>query len=157
MRVAIVPEPGRIEVVYAPVPTTSEYEALVEIPTWSICSGTDTHIVHDQFPMRVYPCVLGHESIGRDIECGAAMRNLKPGDLVLRPTAVRPGETLGGYNSMFGGFAEYGIVADAGAIIADTPRGDAPKLPPFALAQQVTPATFDLDLAGMFITFKENH
>lgn len=79
MRVAIVPEPGRIELVYAPVPTPSEYEALVEIPTWSICSGTDTHIVHDQFPMRVYPCVLGHESIGRDIECGAAMRNLKPG------------------------------------------------------------------------------
>jgi len=155
MQVAIVPEPGRIELVDAPVPTPNEYEALVEILTCSICSGTDTHIVHDQFPMRAYPCVLGHESIGRVIECGAAVRNLKPGDLVLRPTAVRPGEALGGYHSMFGGFAEYGIVADAEAIKADTARGDAPKLPPFATAQQVVPATFDPDLAGAFITFKE--
>lgn len=155
MRVAIVPEPGRIELVDAPIPTPNEYEALVEILTCSICSGTDTHIVYDQFPMRAYPCVLGHESIGRIIECGAAVRNLKPGDLVLRPTAVRPGETLGGYHSMFGGFAEYGIVADAEAMREDTPRGDAPTLPPFATAQQVVPATFDPDLAGAFITFKE--
>jgi len=155
MRAAVVPEPGRIELVELPEPTYNEYEALVEILTCSICSGTDTHIVYDQFPMRAYPCVLGHESIGRVIEVGSAVRNLKPGDLVLRPTAVRPGETLGGYNSMFGSFVEYGIVADAAAIIADTPRDQTPKLPVFATAQQVTPSAFDPDLAGAFITFKE--
>jgi threonine dehydrogenase-like Zn-dependent dehydrogenase len=99
--------------------------------------------------------VLGHESIGRVLEVGPAVRSFRPGDLVLRPTAVRPGETLGPYNSMFGGFAEIGLVADAAAIIADTPRGATPKLPVFATAQQVVPPDFDPDLAGAFITFKE--
>jgi len=155
MRAAVVPAPGRIDLVELPEPSYNDYEALVEILTCSICSGTDTHIVDDHFPMRAYPCVLGHESIGRVIAVGSAVRNLKVGDLVLRPTAVRPGERLGGYNSMFGGFVEVGLVADSAAIIADTPRGEPPKLPPFALAQQVVPPDFDPDLAGAFITFKE--
>jgi 2-desacetyl-2-hydroxyethyl bacteriochlorophyllide A dehydrogenase len=155
MRAAIVPEPGRLEVVDLPEPAYGDYEALVEILTCSICSGTDTHILYDQFPMRAYPCVLGHESIGRVLACGAKVRNYKPGDLVLRPTAVRPGEKLGGFNSMFGGFAEFGIVADAAAIIADAPRGPTPRLPAFASAQQVVPPDFDPDLAGALITFKE--
>ena len=155
MRAAIVPEPGRIELVEIPEPKYGDYEARVEILACSICSGTDSHIVYGQFPWRAYPCVLGHESIGRVVEVGPAVRNLRPGDLVLRPTAVRPGETLGGYNSMFGSFAEIGIVADAAAIVADTPRGETPKLPPFATAQQVMPPDFDPDLAGAFITFKE--
>jgi threonine dehydrogenase-like Zn-dependent dehydrogenase len=155
MRAVTVPEPGRLAFTDLPVPSYNEYEALVEILTCSICSGTDTHILHDQFPLRAYPCVLGHESIGRVVEVGAAVRNLRPGDLVLRPAAVRPGEQLGGYHSMFGGFAEYGVVADAGAILADASGGQPPRLPPFATAQQVVPADFDPDLAGAFITFKE--
>jgi L-iditol 2-dehydrogenase len=56
---------------------------------------------------------------------------------------------------MFGGFAQVGLVADAQAIIADSPRGQAPKLPVFATAQQVVPPDFDPDQAGAFITFKE--
>lgn len=155
MRAAIVPQPGSIQLLEIPEPEYGDYEALVEIIACSICSGTDSHIVYDQFPWRAYPCVLGHESIGRVVAVGPAVRSFQPGDLVLRPTAVRPGEQLGGYSSMFGGFAEYGIVADAAAIIADTPRGATPKLPAFATAQQVVPPDFDPDLAGAFITFKE--
>jgi threonine dehydrogenase-like Zn-dependent dehydrogenase len=155
MRAAIVPQPGSIELLDIPEPRYGEYEALVEIIACSICSGTDSHIVYDHFPMRAYPCVLGHESIGRVLEVGSAVRNLKKGDLVLRPVAVRPGEQLGGYNSMFGGFAQLGLAADAAAIIADTPRDQAPRLPVFATAQQVVPPDFDPDLAGAFITFKE--
>ncbi len=156
MRAVVVPEPGQITIADVPEPTYGEYEALTEILTCSICSGTDTHVIDGSFPAhQVYPCILGHESIGRVIACGPRVRNLKPGDLVLRPAAVRPGEMLGEYGSMFGGFAEYGVVADAEAIIADTPRGQVPKLPHFATAQQKMPPDFDPDLAGMFITFKE--
>lgn len=155
MRAALVPEPGRVELVSVPEPNYGEYEALVEILTCSICSGTDTHIVYDQFPWRAYPCILGHESIGRVVAVGEKVRNLKLGELVLRPVCVRSGEQLGGYNSMFGGFADWGIVADAAAIVADTPRGRPPKVPQFGYAQQVVPADFDPDLAGAFITFKE--
>lgn len=155
MRVVVVPEPGRMEFVSVPEPVPGDYEALVEVLTCSICSGTDTHIVKDQFPWRAYPCILGHESIGRVVKAGPAVRNFKVGDLVLRPACIRPGEKLAGYNSMFGGFAEVGLVADGAALVADTPRGQTPKLPGFALAQQVVPADFDPDLAGAFITFKE--
>lgn len=155
MRAVVVSEPEQIKFDTVPEPAYGDYEALVEIITCSICSGTDTHIVDGQFPMRLYPCILGHESIGRVVECGARVQNLKPGDLVLRPVAIRPGETLGGYQSMFGGFAEYGIVADAAALTADTPRDRAAKLPTFAAAQQKVPADFDPNLAGAFITFKE--
>lgn len=155
MRVVVVPEPGRMEFAAVPEPVPGDYEALAEVLTCSICSGTDTHIVKDQFPWRAYPCILGHESIGRVVKVGPAVRNFKVGDLVLRPACIRPGEKLAGYHSMFGGFAEYGLVADGAAIVADTPRGQTPKLPGFALAQQVVPPDFDPDLAGAFITFKE--
>ncbi|MCS7219864.1 MAG: zinc-binding dehydrogenase [Anaerolineae bacterium] len=155
MRAVVVPEPGHIELRDVPEPTYGEYEALTQILTCSICSGTDTHVIDGQFPIRTFPAILGHESVGRVVACGPRVRHFKPGDLVLRPCAVRPGETLGGYHSMFGGFAEYGVVADAAAIIADTPRGQTPSLPPFAAAQQVLPSDFDPELAGAFITFKE--
>lgn len=155
MRAVIVPEPGRLSIVDVPLPRYGEYEALVEIITCSICSGTDSHIVEGSFPTRTYPAILGHESVGRVTEVGDKVRNFKVGDFVLRPAAVRPGETLAGYASLFGGFAEYGVVADAEAIIADTPRGATPQLPHFALAQQVLPPDFDPNLAGALITFKE--
>ena len=57
MRAAVVPEPGRLELVSIPEPTYGDYEALVEVLTCSICSGTDTHIVYDQFPWRAYPII----------------------------------------------------------------------------------------------------
>lgn len=155
MRAAIVPEAGRIEIVDVSEPTYGPYECLVEILRWSICSGTDRHIADGSFPGAVYPCILGHETIGRVVACGERVRNLSVGDLVLRPVAVRPGETLGGYSSTFGGFAEIGVVADAGAICDDTPRGTQPVLPAFATAQQAVPQDFDPDLVGVFITYKE--
>ncbi|GAB4563584.1 MAG: zinc-binding dehydrogenase [Anaerolineae bacterium] len=156
MRAVAVPEPGRLELVEVPEPRPGPYEALTEILTCSICSGTDSHILNGTFRHRDYPGILGHESVGRVIECGPKVRYLHPGDLVLRPCAVRPGDPpLGGYHSLFGGFAEYGIVADAQAIIEDTPRNQQPPLPYFAAAQQVLPPDFDPDLAGAFITYKE--
>lgn len=155
MRAIVVQEPGRVQMVDVPEPTFGEYESLVEILTCSFCSGTDTHIIDGCFPGAKYPCLLGHETIGRVVECGPRVQNFKPGDLVLRPMAVRPRETLGGYSSYFGGFAEWGIVADAQAITDATPRSEQPKLPSCATSQQIVPPDFDPTLAGVFITFKE--
>ena len=155
MKAAVVREPGRIEIVDLDRPVPGPYECLVRILNCSICSGTDRHIVDHEFPIKQYPCVLGHESIGRVIACGEKVRYFKPGDLVLRPAAVRPGETLDGYASLFGGFAEYGLIADARALEEDTPRGAPVKLPPFASAQQRVPDDFPVHLAGALITFKE--
>jgi len=157
MRAAVVHGPHRLQVETVPEPTIGEYEALTHIVACGVCTGTDAHIVSGAFPyMQPYPFILGHESIGRVIDVGSKVRSFKPGDLVLRPVAVRPGATLGGVGSVFGGYAELGVVADAQAMIDDTPRSQLPpRLPQFAAAQQVVPPTFDPIDAGMFITFKE--
>lgn len=145
LRVEDVPEPG-----------IGEYEALTQILACGVCTGTDLHILRATFPrMPEYPFILGHEGIGRVVEVGPKVRYLKRGDLVLRPTAVRPGERLGDYGSAFGSFAELGVVADARAIFEDTPRTEEPRYPHFAIQQQVVPPDFDPIDAGMFITFKE--
>lgn len=47
-----------------------------------------------------------------------------------------------------------GIVADAQAMINDTPRSERLQVPQFADAQQVVPPTFDPIDAGMFITVR---
>lgn len=156
MRAAVVHGPGAIRVETAPEPAFGDYDALVRIVGCGVCSGTDSHILHGAFPwLTPYPFILGHESIGRVTHVGAKVRHLKPGDLVLRPVAARPGEVLGGLRSQWGGYAEWGVVADARAIREDAPPGQAPRLPAFAAAQQVVPADFDPLDAGMFITFKE--
>jgi threonine dehydrogenase-like Zn-dependent dehydrogenase len=152
MQAIVVESPGQVRYVDLPAPTPGPYEALCELLTCSLCAGTDSHIVDGVFPNLRYPVVLGHESIGRVVAVGARVRSFRLGDLVLRPSAVRPGETLGGYGSAFGGFAELGLVADAAALLADDP---AARLPSFALAQQVAPHDFDPLIAGLFITFKE--
>lgn len=156
MRAAVVHGPNQVRVETVPEPSIGEYEALTQIVTCGVCTGTDAHILSGAFPyLQPYPFILGHESIGRVLTVGARVRSFKPGDLVLRPVAVRPGETLGGLGSVFGGFTELGVVADAQAIVEDTPRGRTPQLPAFADAQQVVPPSFDPIDAGMFITFKE--
>ena len=155
MRAIVVPRPGEAQVAEVAEPVWGEHDALVRVLTCTLCSGTDRHIVDGSFPGAVYPCLLGHETIGRVEAVGARVRHLKVGDLVLRPTAVRPGQTLSGYASFFGGFAEYGIATDARALIEDAPAGQAAPLPAFARAQQVVPGDFPVEQAGAFITYKE--
>ncbi|MBI2941299.1 MAG: zinc-binding dehydrogenase [Chloroflexi bacterium] len=156
MRAAVVYGPNALEVGTVPEPVVGEYDALVRIIACGVCTGTDLHILQGIMPrMPAYPLILGHESIGRVLEVGPKVRYLRPGDLVLRPMAVRPGEVLGRFNSMYGGFAELGVAVDARAIVEDTPPDHPPRLPPFAAVQKVVPAGFDPIDAGMFITFRE--
>jgi 2-desacetyl-2-hydroxyethyl bacteriochlorophyllide A dehydrogenase len=147
---------GELRVECVPEPCFGDYEALVDVIACGVCTGTDSHILDGTFPgLGPFPLILGHESIGRVVAVGSRVRYLKPGDLVLRPAAVRPGDTIGGCGSAFGGMAERGVVADARAIVEDAPGGGKPRLPAFAAAQQVVPPDFDPVDAGMFITFKE--
>ncbi len=158
MRAVVVRGPNDFGLEDVPAPTPGDYEALVRISHCGICTGTDRHIIAgpEHFPrMQPLPTILGHESIGHVTALGPKVRYLKEGDQVLRPGAVRYGETLGGFSGSFGGMAEWGLVADARAIIEDTPRTEEPRLPRYALSQQVVPPDFDPVGAGMFITFKE--
>src|SRR4051794_11841450 len=110
MRAAVVHDRNTIRVETVSEPEIGDYDAFVQIQACGVCTGTDLHILRSEFPwLTPYPFVLGHESIGRVLEVGPRVRYLKPGDLVLRPTAIRAGETLNGVRALWGGYAEYGV------------------------------------------------
>jgi 2-desacetyl-2-hydroxyethyl bacteriochlorophyllide A dehydrogenase len=104
-------------------PTPGPYEALVRIRACGICSSTDRELIAGTQPYnKAYPCLLGHEAIGEVVALGAGVRSFAVGDWVTRPVGIWPGERRDGLTSAWGGFAEYGIVRDRQARMAD---GDA--------------------------------
>jgi len=156
MQAAVVRGRGVISIETIPEPIIGDYDALVQILACGVCTGTDAHILHGQFPfLAPYPFVLGHESIGRVVRVGDKVRHLNLDDLVLRPTALRQADPQTGLGSQWGGFAGLGLVADSQAIWEDFPHPGSAALPAFSIAQQVVPSNFDPVDAGMFITFKE--
>jgi len=122
MKVAITDGDGRVWIDQAPKPDPGEYQCLCKMLACATCTGTDTKHIHNKLPWQQnYPGVLGHESIGRVLEVGPNVRNLGTGDVVLRPSPVYPGDTLGDYTSMWGGFSEFGLVTDRQALLEDSP------------------------------------
>lgn len=56
-------------------------DAIVEVTMSSICTS-DLHIIHGQVPRANNNVVLGHEYVGKVIEVGSDVKNLKVGDRV---------------------------------------------------------------------------
>jgi L-iditol 2-dehydrogenase len=142
MLAAVAEEPGQLAVREVPMPTIDETECLVEILACGICNSTDHKLLHGQFRYKgpeAYPGLLGHEAVGRVIECGADVESFQVGDIVLRPGAsYAPGA---GPTSMYGGLAQYGKVRD--------PRhGGSPM-------HQLVPPELDPVDATMLVTLKE--
>lgn len=142
MLAAVVEQPGVLAVREVAVPTIDETECLVAILACGLCNSTDRKLLDGHFRFRgpeVYPGILGHESVGRIVECGRAVKSFKVGDLVLRPGAAYPkGE---GPSSLFGGLAQFGKVKD-------------PALGGSKLHQLVPPEIDPVD-ATLLITLKE--
>lgn len=151
MQAAVVAEPGRLEVVSVPEPTCGPYQALVQTLAGGLC-GTDRHIVEGTFYRRAYPAILGHESIGRVVQVGGAVRHFAIGDMVLRTTAVRPGEQLGEFGSMLGAFAELAVATDVAALEEDGRPGEVVA---YDRMQRTVVPEFDPVDAGGFIVLKE--
>src|SRR5450631_3704846 len=62
---------------------TTEHDVQIEILFCGICHS-DLHTVRDEWNSvmpTVYPCVPGHEIVGRVTKVGAAVTTFKPGDL----------------------------------------------------------------------------
>ncbi|MGE5532288.1 MAG: zinc-dependent alcohol dehydrogenase [Bacteroidota bacterium] len=142
MKAAVAERPGVLAVREVPVPTIDETECLVEILACGICNSTDRKLLDGHFRNRgpeVYPGILGHESVGRIIECGSAVSSFRVGDLVLRPGASY---ALGqGPSSLFGGLAQFGKVKD--------PLHGGNRM------HQLVPPEIDAVEATMLITLKE--
>lgn len=155
MRAAITDGQGKVWIGEVPRPEPGPYQCLCRMLACATCTGTDTKHIHDKLPWKqTYPGILGHESIGEVIAVGAKVKAYAPGDWVLRPAAVYPGETLGGYTSMWGGFAEFGLVTDAGAVKADDPGATVNNYTRFQL---VVPRDLGVSPADwtMIVTLKE--
>ena len=61
----------------------SEHDVQIEILFCGVCHS-DLHLVRDEWKEvvpAVYPCVPGHEIVGRVTKVGSAVRNFKAGDL----------------------------------------------------------------------------
>jgi threonine dehydrogenase-like Zn-dependent dehydrogenase len=156
MKAAVVVEPGRLEIREVPIPKPSgPYQALTKQEAASFCSSTDVKIAFNELPfVSEYPCILGHEGLGRVIEPGEKCRHLAVGDRVLRSTCVLPGDKLGDYTSGWGAFAEYGIVTDLQSMIEDLQfRADSGMT--VQHMQQVVPADMPATDATMLITLME--
>ncbi len=155
MKAAVTDGKGKVWIAEVPRPRPGEYQCLCKTLACATCTGTDLKHIHDKLPWeQKYPGILGHESIGRVIEVGPGVRNLNAGDLVLRPAAVYPGESLGEYSSMWGGFAEYGLVTDRAALLADRPDSAPNNYTRFQLAVPELPGVSPGDWT-MIITLKE--
>lgn len=138
-----------------PMPSYGPCQALVRMLSCGVCNGTDGKIIHGEFKnFDTYPAVLGHEGVGEVVEIGSNVQNLKVGDRVLLPFL----EGMSGpYHSGWGAFAEYAVVGDAKAYIAE---GMGPGTLQFSegyYAQTALTAQDKVDNAGaaMIITFRE--
>ena len=120
MKALVVTAEHALELRDVPTPAPGPHEALVRIRACGICSTTDAEIIRGTLPfVDRYPCVLGHEAVGRVVETGPRVRNFAVDDWVTRPAAVLTGMERDGLHSGWGGFAEYGLIQDGRAVEAD--------------------------------------
>ena len=108
MKAAVVTGLGKLEVLDVPMPQAGPYDALCEMSYGSTCAGTDIHLMDGKHPYPIpFPTILGHESVGRVVDVGCKVRNLKAGDLISRVGC--PSDPEAGLFSSWGGFAESAI------------------------------------------------
>jgi 2-desacetyl-2-hydroxyethyl bacteriochlorophyllide A dehydrogenase len=139
MLAAVFEKPGTLTLQDRPIPQlTSEHDVKIKVEAASIC-GTDIHILHvpPGFPAKP-GIVQGHEYVGRVVEVGGGVTNVKPGDRVV----IDPNITCGvcaycqmGEYSMCDNFTTLGIFLDGGW----TSYSIAPAKNVFRIADSVPP------------------
>ena len=155
MKVAITDGKGKLWLEDVALPELSPYQCLCKIEACATCTGTDQKHIQGKLPFpNDYPGILGHESVGRVVELGSKVHNYQNGDLFLRPSAVYPGDKLGELYSVWGGFAEYGLVTDTKALLEDDPSAE---VNPYCQFQQLIPDCIEISAvdATTLITLKE--
>ena len=155
MKAAVTDGQGKLWIEEVPTPELNPYQCLCKIEACATCTGTDQKHINGKLPFpNDYPGILGHESVGHVVELGSKVRNYRMGDRFLRPSAVYPGEKLGELYSVWGGFAEYGIVTDTKALLEDDPNAE---VNPYCQFQQLIPDCIEMSAADAttLITLKE--
>ena len=82
-RAAVAWEPKRpLEIEEIDVEGPREGEVLLQVVASGVCH-TDAFTLSGEDPEGAFPCVLGHEGGCEVVECGAGVKDLKPGDHVI--------------------------------------------------------------------------
>lgn len=155
MKALSVSRDGQLSVPEIAKPKYGECQALVKTLSCGVCNGTDMKLIHGTFKnMDQYPMLLGHEAVGRIVEVGDKVTTLKVGDIVLLPFLY---EGTDGYACGWGAYAEYGVVGDAQAYIANGMGPGSKGFDEGFFAQTVIQPTDKVDPVGaaMIITFRE--
>ena len=137
------------------MPKYKECQALVKMLSCGVCNGTDLKLIHGTFKnFDTYPAALGHEGVGKVVEVGSKVRNLKIGDIVLLPFIEGK---LDDVYSGWGAYSEYAVVGDAEAYIANGMGSGTPEFSEGYFAQTVIKPEDKVDPveASMIITFRE--
>ncbi|MCL2853295.1 MAG: alcohol dehydrogenase catalytic domain-containing protein [Defluviitaleaceae bacterium] len=82
MKAAVLHEPKKLLIEEVEIPALRSDEVLVKIKATAIC-GTDLAFYLGKIPLKSYPQVLGHESVGIVEEVGADVNNFSKGDHVI--------------------------------------------------------------------------
>ena len=153
MKSIAVMSPNHLDVVDVPMPKLQPCSALVKTIAAGIC-GSDAKIIHGTFKdIHDYPCLLGHEAVGRVVEVDPLCTAFKPGDLVLLPYHMS--DLPEGMSSFWGGFSEYGLVYDYEAMIRNGMGPGTPNWFDFYYVMRKLPEGFDPVDAVMLITLRE--
>src|SRR6185369_1938901 len=92
---------GDVRVDSVPDPVIEDpKDAIVQITSTAIC-GSDLHLYDGYMPTMEKGDVLGHENMGRVVEVGSEIKNLKPGDRVVVPFNISCGECFFCRNELF--------------------------------------------------------
>ncbi|BDU76995.1 zinc-dependent alcohol dehydrogenase [Mesoterricola sediminis] len=79
----------RVDTVPDPVLSAAD-DILVQVTATAIC-GSDLHLYRGKLPALHEGDILGHECMGRVVEVGRAVRDLRPGDRVVVPFVIACG------------------------------------------------------------------
>jgi threonine dehydrogenase-like Zn-dependent dehydrogenase len=155
MKAALLEGPSRLRIADVPAPVPNDYQSLVRMELCGVCSGTDTKLFEGKKPFSIqYPSLLGHESVGRVVQVGKRVRRYAVGDRVLRACAIYPGQTVQGLGSVWGSFAEFGLVTDVATWRQEQPGSECDKFG-YARLQLKVPGDLAVLEACLLITWKE--
>lgn len=151
MRALITDGNGGLRIGELAMPEIDPYQALTRTVSCGVCAGTDSKLIHGHFKgFDAYPASLGHEAIGEVVQLGERVTSFQVGDLVTLPFLY---EGTDGVAVGWGSFAEYGVVGDAAALLAD----GFTDFDSTYLAQKVIKPTDKVTptSAAMVVTFRE--
>jgi uncharacterized zinc-type alcohol dehydrogenase-like protein len=88
-------------------PTPNDVQ--IDILFCGVCHS-DLHTVRDEWGGTTYPCVPGHEIVGRVVKVGAGVKNFKEGDLAAVGCMVDSCRTCGNCRADLEQFCDNGVV-----------------------------------------------